>query len=545
MAASDALALARSAVAAQRWREACDRFAEAGSTLFGGLTGPDLELFATSLFLRGRCEPSFDALTAAHEYWIARDDALGAARTAGRLALELLEAGEVARTASWAAQGTRLIDRLAEPDSLGGFVALVPAALTAMFVGDIDDAVRRFDEIAVIAERTGDRELAAHAAFGRGKSLTTIGRTAEGFASLDRMMAILAEGEVSPTTTCVFYRATLDIALEGFDLDRAEAWTDSFARWCLPQPELIAYSGQCHAYRAQLLLLHGEWAEAAGAAALAEERLRAGDFTAGFVADYQLAELHRLRGEFRRSEDHYRRAAQSGWDPQPGLALLLAAAGDPGAAQKMIRRSSAGAGEATRRRLLPAVVDIEIVTGDVAAARRAADDLNELRRSTPTPTPLLVATAIAADAHVLLAEGDAPKALEAAERARSAWSALNFPFEEARCRELLGRVHAARTDSDAASTEFEAARAVFLALGARPALTALAELTGDRTAGVLTPREVEVLRLVSTGLTNRAVGARLSLSEKTVARHLSNIFGKLGLSSRSAATAYAYQHGLL
>ena len=263
------------------------------------------------------------------------------------------------------------------------------------------------------------------------------------------------------------------------------------------------------------------------------------------MANYQLAELHRLRGDLRRSEDHYRRAAQSGWEPQPGLALVLVAEGDPDAAQAMIRRSVAAAGEATRRRLLPAVVEIEIAAGDVAAARRAADDLDRLRRSTSRPTTLLVAVAAAADARVLLAEGDAPSALEAAERARSTWSALNAPYEEAQCRVLLGRAHAALTDPDAASAQYESARAVFLSLGARPALTALTELTGGRTAGVLTAREVEVLRLVSTGLTNRAIGTRLSLSEKTVARHLSNIFAKLGLSSRAAATAYAYENGLI
>ena len=543
MAASPSLALARSAAAARRWREACDRFTEAQATLAGGLTGPDLELFATALLLRGRREAALDAMMSAHEFWHARDDVLGAARTAGRLSLEMLEAGEVARSAGWVARGSRLAERLVEPNSVGGFVALVPSALTAMFVGDIDDAIRRFDEIAAIAERTGDRELAAHAAFGRGKCLTTIGRTAEGFTSLDRAMAIVAAGDVSPTTTCVFYRAILDIALEGFDLERAEAWTDSFAQWCLPQPELIAYSGHCHAYRAQLLLLHGEWAEAAAAASLAEERLRAGDFTAVYVANYQLAELHRLRGEFRRAEDHYRRAAESGWEPQPGLALLLVAEGDAGGGRAMIRRRVAGADEATRRRLLPAVVEVEIAAGDATAARRAADDLNELSRA--APTPMLVAVAAAADARVRFAEGDAPGALEPAEQARSVWSTLNAPYEQARCGVLVGRIQAALLDSDAAISEFESARARLLALGAQPALTELAELTGGRPGGVLTAREVEVLRLVSTGLTNRAIAVRLSLSEKTVARHLSNIFGKLGLSSRAAATAYAYENGLI
>ena len=385
MAASGALELGRSAAAAHRWREACERFAEAGSASAEGLSAPDLELLATALFLRGRYEAAFDALKNAHEGYLAGDDTIGAARTAGWLAIELLEVGELSLGGTWVARGLRLVERLEDSSAVGGLVALVPAALTAMFVGDLGEAVRRFDEIAVIAERMGDRELAAHAAFGRGKCLTTIGRTAEGFASLDQAMAAVAAGEVSPVTTCVFYRVVLDVGHEGFDLARAQRWTSSFAQWCGEQPDLVAYSGQCHAYRAQLLLLHGEWAEASAAANLAEERLRAGDFTAAYVANYQLAELHRLRGEFRAAEEHYRRAAETGWDPQPGLALLRVATGEPGVAQTMIRHSIAGADEATRRRLLPASVEIEIAAGDVAAARRAADELSTLDRSASTP----------------------------------------------------------------------------------------------------------------------------------------------------------------
>ena len=426
---------------------------------------------------------------------------------------------------------------------MGGLVALVPAALTAMFVGDLGEAVRRFDEIAVIAERTGDRELAAHAAFGRGKCLTTIGRTADGFASLDQAMAAVTAGEVSPVTACVFYRVVLDVGHEGFDLARAQRWTSSFAQWCGERPDLVAYSGQCHAYRAQLFLLHGEWAEASAAANLAEERLRAGDFTAAYVANYQFAELHRLRGEFRAAEEHYRRAAETGWDPMPGLALLRVATGEPGVAQTMIRHSIAGADEATRRRLLPASVEIEIAAGDVAAARRAADELNTLNRS--ASTQMLAAIAHSAEARVLLAEGDASSALESVAAAISAWSVLDAPYEMARCGVVKGRILHALDESDAATAEFEAARVVFLELGARSALTELNALTGERPTGTLTPREVEVLRLVSTGLTNRGIAVRLSLSEKTVARHLSNIFGKLALSSRAAATAYAYEHGLI
>lgn len=543
MVRSAALELARSAVAERRWREACDRFAEAGVALAGGLAPPDLELMAMALFLRGHREAAFEALTDAHERYLAGDDIVGAARTAGWVALELLEADELAQSLTWVARGQRLAERLGDTNAVGGRVALVPAALAPLFVGDLEDAKQRFDTIAAVAERAGDHELAAFAALGRGQCLTTMGRSAEGFDSLDHTMAAVTANAVSPVTTCIFYRVVLDVGHQAFDLGRAQMWTAAFDRWCREQPDLVAYSGQCHAYRAQLFLLHGEWAEASAAATMAEERLRAGDFTAAFVANYQLAELHRLRGEFRRAEEHYRRAAETGWDPQPGLALLRTAQGESAVAQSTIRSAVAGAEPAARCRLLPAMVEIEVGAGDAAAARRAADELMALSRS--APTPMLAAVAGFTEAQVLLAEGDAVGAVERATLAGSTWSALGAPYEVARCAVVRGQALLALDDSDAAAAEFEAARAVFLELGARSRLAELTTLTGQRTAGILTAREVEVLRLVSTGLTNRAIAGRLSLSEKTVARHLSNIFGKLGLSSRAAATAYAYEHGLI
>jgi len=542
MTASEALALARSAASAHRWREACERFADARSTQPEGLSGPDLEILATASLLRGRAAAGVEAMTSAHDLYLAHDDTLGAARTAGWLALELLELYDLPLSGTWTARGLRLVERLQDSDAVGARVSLVPAALTALFVGNFEDAIRKFEQITAIADRIGDRELAAHAAFGRGKCLTTIGRTAEGLACLDQAMAAVFAGDVSPLWTCVFYRVVLDVVHEAFDLRRAQLWTSSFERWCREQPELVAYSGQSHAYRAQLLLLHGEWAQAAAAAGLAEERLRAGDFTAQFVANYQLAELHRLRGEYRAAEDRYQRAAESGWEPQPGLAMLRNAEGESGVAQTMIRRAVAGADEGTRRRLLPALVEIELTVGDIGAARRAQDELNALRRA--RPAPMLVAVAGFCEARVLLAEGDTADAREAIEAALSAWAALAAPYEVARCLVVRGRILRELGEPEAAA-ELEAARAALLELGARSGLAELSLLTGERPPGSLTDREVEVLRLVSTGLTNRGVATRLSLSEKTVARHLSNIFSKLGLSSRSAATAYAYENGLI
>lgn len=543
MSAAEALEAGRAAVADRRWREACERLQEARAHDDGGLAAPDLELLASASLLRGKTTTAVEAATEAHDLYLAEDDPVGAARTAGWLALELLEIGDVPLSGTWIARGLRLVERLDDAGSVGGRVALVPAALTGLFVGNFDEAMRRFDEIAAIAERTGDRELAAHATFGRGKCLTTVGRTAEGLACLDRAMAAVDAGEVSTLWICAFFRVVLDVAHEAFDLERAQRWTAAFERWCLAQPELIAYTGQCHAYRAQLLLLAGDGAGAAAAATLAEERLRAGDFTAGYVANYQLAELHRLRGEYRAADEHYRRAGATGWYPQPGQALLRVAQGDVAEARSMLHRAVAGGDEGTRRRMLPALVEVELASADVSGARLAADELGALQG--PASPAMLHAVAAASESRVLFAEGDAAGALALAARAQADWAALGVPYEAARCRVLRGRILDSLDRRPEAVAELESARAVFAELGARPALSEVDGLLGVRTTGALTEREVEVLRLVATGLTNRGVADRLTLSEKTVARHLSNIFGKLGLSSRSAATAYAYENGLI
>ncbi|WP_214465673.1 LuxR C-terminal-related transcriptional regulator [Microbacterium flavescens] len=536
---AEAVELGRIAAVEQRWRAVCEMLGPIGSEL----SAPDLELLSMASYLRGQTDAAFTWLRAAHEAHLSADDAVGAARTAGWIAIEALEVGETALSAGWVARGLRLVEGLGESTPVGGLVALVPAALAAMFVGDLEEALHRFEGIAATAERNDDRELAAHAALGRGICLTTSGRIAEGFASLDQAMETVSAEDVSPVTICLTYRIVLDLWHQAFDLTRAEQWTSAFAQWCREQPELLAYTGQAHAYSAQLLLLHGDWAAASSSATLAEESLRAGDFTARFVANYQLAELHRLRGEFRAAEDHYDRAGTTGWEPQPGLALLRLAMGDASGAQTMLRRSLGGADRARRPSLLPAVVEAEIAADDIVAARRAVDELVGVSGS--NPTALLSAFAATAEARVLLAEGDHGRALARAESARSGWAAVGAPHEEARCRTLLGRIHAELGDAAVAADEREAARAGLLRIGARAALAELTASAGGKAAGPLTPREAEVLRLVSTGLNNRGIAGRLSLSEKTVARHLSNIFAKLGLSSRAAATAYAYENGLI
>ncbi|MFB7885721.1 LuxR C-terminal-related transcriptional regulator [Microbacterium sp. NPDC056057] len=540
MISSSDLDAGRAAVAEQRWADARELLARVEAR--DGLAASDLELLATTALLRGEPRACIDALSGAYSAHLSAGDTAGAARSAGWLALDLIEQGDFTNSVLWAARAMRIVGAMPEPGALAGFVRMAPA-VGQLGSGNTAEAVHAFEEILAIAEHEGDRELATFARLGLGKSLVESDAAAEGFVCLDQAMAAIAAGDVAPLPTGVILCGAISDAVLAFDLERATAWTGLLKLWCSEQPQLIAFSGQCCAIDAGLLLVRGAWSEASTAVELALARFRAGDYRAIWGAPYQHGELSRLRGAFHSAEESYRRAGESGWEPQPGLSLLHLALGRTRRAQDEIRRSAAGADPITRRFLLPAVVEIEIAAGDHEAARRAVEELRDARKA--VPTPLLDAAASGAHARVLLAEGRMADALETACAAIRAWDAVSAPYEGARARVLAGRALRAVGKGEEAQVQFDAARAVFLSLGAEPALAELAAVMGSRRAGALTTRELEVLRLVSTGLTNRGIGERLSLSEKTVARHLANIFGKLGITSRAAATAYAYENGLV
>lgn len=540
MTSSSALDAGRAAAADRRWAAAYEELARAASA--GDLDTEDLELLATAAFLRGEAGAAVGALTRAHGVALASGDVEGAARTAAWLAIFQLELGDLSHNLEWLPRGLRLANMISEPSAVSGLVQLAPA-VAQLAGGDPLGAQARFDEVLAIAERFHDRDLWALASFGRGKSLIEVGDDTGGFACQDDAVAAVLGGDVSPIAAGLILCTIVGDAHIGFDLTRVVEWTRVLDEWCRAQPELVAFSGERHALRAALLTLRGAWAEASAAAELALAGSRAGDYRAAFGAPYWFAELQRLRGAFHSAADGYRRAGETSWEPQPGLALLHLVEGKVELAREEIRRSASAADPFTRRYLLPAVVEVEVAAGDPGDARRALDELRTL--GAPIATPMFAALAAFADGQVLLAEGDPRSALASARDALKAWRALGVPYEAARSRVLVGRALQTLGEAAAARSEFNAARVAFLELGAQPALAELEEHTGERRAGSLTAREVEVLRLVSTGLTNRAIGARLSLSEKTVARHLSNIFGKLGLSSRAAATAYAYENGLV
>jgi len=526
-----------------RWTDAFESFREADQR--GGLPAPDLDRLAIAEILLGNTTAGLDTLTRAHEEYLVVGDVAGAAQCAGWMGMQLMNMGEAARAGGWFARGQRLVDELAEPSAVQGLL-LLPMGLGKLYGGDPAGALQVFSRVADFGQKFQDKDLSALALLGTGQATLMLGHPDEGLRMFDEVMVAVTAGELSPIPSGIIYCAVIGNCHLAFDLERALQWTAALDRWCNARPDMVAFSGQCQSHRAELFRLHGAWTEALEAAAAAQGRSFKGDPQALYGGYYQQGEVQRLTGKLEDADASYRQAARSGYEPQPGLALLTLARGDAKQAQSMIRRAAGVADVATRRNLLPALVEIELAVPDPEAARRGAEELEAFARE--CPMAMVRAVADQADGAVRLAEGDPAGASQVLRHAWNLWLELGVPYEAARCRVLIGRACRALGDEPSALMDFEAAHAELLELGAAPAAAWAASLmregSGDGAKGPLSPRETEVLRLVASGEGNRAIAAELYLSEKTVARHISNIFLKLGLSSRSAATRYAFEHGL-
>jgi len=508
------------------------------------LDADDLERLAIAAYLVGR-DDDCEAFTArAHQAFLDRGDWEGGARAAFWLGFALMGRGALAPASGWFGKAGRLLDERQLDCVVRGYL-LIPVAITCIVRGDPSAAHATFVQAADIAHRFADRDLASVACHGRGRALIRLGRIAEGVALLDEAMASVIAGEVTPLVAGDVYCSVLEGCQETFDLRRAYEWTASLTQWCATQPDLVRYRGECLNYRAEVLQLRGQWSDAARDAQDACELLISRP--AAGAAFYRRGDIHRLRGEFTKAEDNYTRAHERGRKPQPGWSLLRLAQGQIDAAAAAIRSVLLDTpAQISRARMLPAAVEILLAADDVAAARAAAEELSEIALA--FGAPLVAAASAHATGAVLLAEGDIERASTSLRQACETWRELEMPYEEAQTCLLLAAVCEKRGDQDSRRLEFETARRIFTRLRAEPCLARIAdqsERASHQRMGSLSEREAQVLRLLAAGKTNRAIADELFISEKTVARHVSNIFDKLGVSSRTGATAWAFQHNLI
>jgi DNA-binding CsgD family transcriptional regulator len=531
-------------------RAACDsyRWGDAFRLLSGvevdELDVDDLDRLGTAAYLTGHDEEGFSYWVRAHQACVSQGAVHRAAYFGTRLAQALGFKGDLGRCRGWVDRTARLLEEAGIDCVEQGYREYGLAMMRIFEAGDVAGARAHFVQAGKIGTRFAHRELLTLARIGEGRMLIYLGEIGDGMALLDEAMVSIEARELSPFATGDAYCTVIDACSELFDLGRCRSWTESFTRWCDTQQELVLYRGHCFLHRAEMLELLGAWPEALVEARHACDRLAAPVNPVALAGACVIeGDLLRLIDDSDGAEASYQRANELGRDPQPGLALLRLAQGRLDVADATIRRALGEAEEPmSRARMLGPYVEIVLAAGDTAAGGIAADELRGI--AAELGSPFLRAHAARASGAVLLAAGTFEAALIELRRAFNEFNALGVRYEAARTRLLIADACQALGDHDAAGMESSSARSEFESLGATATLSAIA-VQADSPPDGLTQRELEVLALLARGKTNRTIANELFISEKTVASHVSHIFTKLGLASRSAATAYAYDHDLV
>ena len=505
----------------------------------------DLHDAASAAYLLGRRDASVDYEGRAFAGRQQAGDPAGAVHSCFHLAMVFGTNGETALAQGWTARADRLLDELDDEAVERGYVSVLHM-YRHLSADDLPAASAAAERATRVGREHRDQDLLALGLCAQGRLTMYSGRIADGLRLLDEAMVGVAAGELTPIVFGDVYCTAIEGCQEIGEFGRVGEWTSALHRWCLAHPGLVAFSGQCSVHRGQLMQVHGAWPEALEEFASAIERYRLADSVAAVgLAECERGDVLRQRGEFDAAESAYQRSSEHGYDPQPGLALLWLARGQIESAVAAVRRLVADVSDPVAQcRLLPAAVDVLVAAGALDEARDVAARLDLVAGYVGTET--LHAFAAFAAGAVELAAGDAAGALPYLRKARQLWAHAQRPYEGARVRLLTARALTAVGDQESARRELEAACATFRELSATPAAETAERLLrpAGHPAG-LTDREVEVLRLVASGRSNMQIAGQLVLSEKTVARHLSNIFTKLDVGSRTAAAAYAYQHRLV
>lgn len=473
-----------------------------------------------------------------HDRFVEKGRPLDAAEMALRLAVTWAVRGDVPLALGWQSRAERLLDGLPR-GPVHGLAVYTRAASELELDADPSRVLAAAAELDMMARQHHDKELDCFARTVHGMASVLEGDVA-GFRDLDEAMSVIVAGHVDPLWAGDIYCAVIHLCEGVRDLARMRAWTDSLSTWAAPLSSTFLFAGVTRVHQLQLLRAEGDWDTVERELGEWSEHLVGGHGWLAGVGFYELGEVHRLRDRPARARACFDRARSLGIEPQPGEALLLHARGDTTQALDGLRVALAGAPPLERAPMLGATTEIALAAGDTVWAESAARDLADVAARYGTPG--LLADAAVARAACDVAAGAAVAAIPQLEAAARTYREQRHQHALARVHESMATAHRAVGATGRAAADEATARAIYQRLGAA---ADLARLTPRELPAGLTRREVEVLAQVSGGLTNREVAEMLTISQKTVGRHLESIFTKTGVTSRTAAAAWARTHGLL
>lgn len=530
------IATARAASARGDWSAARRDLALARE--HGELSTNDLSLLANALWWMGEVPTSLAMSEEVYHRYRAEGDDLLAARKALDLGLRWLVRGDLVITSGWANRARKLLASMPDCPERGYLIYL--DACVALDYADLGPTRVAADTLQAMGERFPSPPLTSFGLVLSGLVDIREGAPSSGFAQLDEAMLPVLSGHLPPEWAGDIYCTVIHTCYELGDTPRMRAWTQAMEQWCQQFHGEVVYSGICRVHKLQLMCLEGRWADA-------EESIRASgtelvgrnNWVAG-GAFYEVGELRRLRGDAEGAHEAYGRARTLGIEPMPGEALLQLAEGQPERAWASISAALVGADQLSAAALGGPAVEIALALHLMDTAERLSDELEATAHTFGTAG--FRAWAAHARALVHLAMGRYDEALHCLRVAAIEYRSVHARYQSARIHELRAVAHERMGDRAAAAAEAAQAVAIYRSLGAAPDV---ARLTGDEDRpGGLTEREVQVLELIASGASNKETAVRLCISQKTVGRHLSNIFTKVGVTSRTAAAAWAREHGI-
>lgn len=550
MARADDHPLHRAAVAAaeQRWSEAHRLLSAAEAD---DLSPTELALFADAAWWCCQVEEEIALRQRAFNGFVAAADPLQAAYAAWLLSVRHGLRGQPVASSGWLQRAHRQLAGQAEC-AMHGYLACSEAE-QALGEGRATDAAAHSARAVRLGHEHADSALVALGLSWQALGLLSGGDLEGGARSLDEAMASVAAGELDSHFTGWAYCFAIGMCMGVADLRRAGTWAQQAWEWASSLPEPTPYRGLCRVRQVEIMSLRGDLQAAEAEAHRACEEMLAFEPNLAGEAFYVAGEILRRRGDLGGSEAAFERAQELGQDPHPGLALVRLAEGNVEAAAAGLRTANQARPPLQLTALLAARVEVALAGHDLRDARAACDELDRVAEEVPTDA--LVAAAATARGRVRLAEEDAEAALLELRPAVTSWRALDLACEVAETRALVGLAMRELGDGEGAHLELQSAQRALEQVGASAGARRVADLLAASAAAnarppgtpleSLTARECEVLQLVASGATNRQIAAELVLSEHTVARHLSNIFTKLDVRSRTAATALAFEHGLV